>query len=48
MAREHQNRLGHVEEIHDDRKKKQLRLEDDMEDFLDESTPVLLNTLLFN
>lgn len=37
MAREHQSRLSHVEDIHDERRKKQLRLEDDLEDFLDES-----------
>lgn len=37
MAREHQSKLSHVEDIHDERRKKQLRLEDDIEDFLDES-----------
>ncbi|XP_052242651.1 protein unc-80 homolog isoform X2 [Dreissena polymorpha] len=38
MAKERQSRLSHVEDVHDERKKRQLRMEDDTEDFLDENT----------
>ncbi|KAL4233067.1 Protein unc-80 [Mactra antiquata] len=38
MAKEQSSRLSHVEEIHDEKKRRQLRLEDDFEDFLDENT----------
>ncbi|WAR09253.1 UNC80-like protein [Mya arenaria] len=38
MARERQSRFSHVEDVHDERKKRQLRMDDDMEDFLDENT----------
>jgi len=37
MSLEAQSRLAHVEEVHDERRRQQLRLDDDMEDFLDES-----------
>ena len=37
MAKEHANRLNVISEIQDENKRKQLRMEDDEEDFLDES-----------
>ena len=37
MAKEHANRLNVISEIQDESKRKQLRMEDDEEDFLDES-----------
>ena len=37
MAKEHQDKLNHIAEVHDEKRKRQLRMEDDEEDFLDES-----------
>ena len=49
MAKERQNKLNHVTDIHDEKKQRQLRMEDDEEDFLDESRKQLLDLFhLFN
>ena len=37
MAKEHTDRLNVISDIQDETKRKQLRMEDDEEDFLDES-----------
>ena len=37
MAKEHADRLNVISDIQDENRKKQLRMEDDEEDFLDES-----------
>ena len=37
MAKEHTDRLNVISDIQDESKKRQLRIEDDEEDFLDES-----------
>ena len=42
MAKEHANRLNVISEIQDESKRKQLRMEDDEEDFLDESRNLIL------
>ena len=37
MAKEHTDRLNVISDIQDETKRRQLRMEDDEEDFLDES-----------